>query len=249
MTVEVIDYLIESHICKTETIFDSLKSTLANDDIRVFELFRVNYFHRTRNTIPSLSRLLMSSLERADFLTASLIGQNIYEETGEGDSLNSHIHLLEQCFNQHGSRVFNLPEIKIIDSEEHPLLTTAAKKFILEQNKAYSNSQYSNVLAVSYAQETVANRMLKKILEVFFVPYQHYYSGEEFSDLTEYFNCHINGLEERHALDMRDSLIRNCQNVRQWQEANDQVTSFLNAQLKLWSVINETCTKELAIKL
>lgn len=239
MTDKVIEKQLTKHFedyySKTNIFFDFIEKASKGDIFtEYFKIFRANYFYRTFNTIPCISKLVIAAAKARDYETLADVGKNLFEETGEGDEQKVHSYLLEKSHNIHGEKIFNLPHMSLKGSQNSPLILDEAKYLRKIQNNFYESDDYHVVLAISYAQETVATHMLKRILECFFVPFSSSYSFLDFEFITRYFTCHITGLEQRHSEDAKQALFKNCKTSFDWEQSLSCISRFLEAQANLW---------------
>lgn len=199
-----------------------------------FHVYRDNYLFRTFNTIPSLSCVLIKAAYHCDFATLASVGRNLYEETGEGISKQSHSFLLDQSHNIHGELVFSLDSLSLKDIHQSSLILDETYYFADEQKKLYTSSHYGEVLGVMFGQEMAAESMLRTFYQTLFLPYTKYYSGSKFEDVQAYFLCHLNGTEERHGQDAREAAFHFCQTEQDIDIVLKAANAFLEIQAKLW---------------
>jgi hypothetical protein len=218
---------------------------------RQFELYRTNFFCRTKETIPSVARVIIAAANNQDTKTLASAGRNIFEETGEGNHSLAHSHLLEHSHNIHGRTVFGLGGFRLRESSGSQLLVPACHDFIAEQRALYTDPSYATVLGTGFAHEFAADPMLSGFFKGFFLPYKGYYAGDTFSQVSKYFDVHLGGVEERHAQDAREALMRACKIVDDLRAVKKGAFGFLDIQATLWDgllvAIEKAHNKEEAI--
>ncbi|MCA0458775.1 MAG: hypothetical protein LCI00_32785 [Chloroflexi bacterium] len=200
-----------------------------------FAIYRDNFFYRTINTIPSITKVLLAAAYHEDIETLADAGKNLFDETGSGNHSMVHSSLLVTSHNVHAKKVFGLKPISLIDAQTSIHILDVAKAFCEKQRMLYENSSYPIVLAASYAQETAATSMLTTFYEHFFCSYKGFYSQKEFETLTIYFSCHINGVEKDHAEKAQRALLRACNTKSDIEFVLWSVNTFLRAQSDLWN--------------
>ncbi|MCE3254726.1 MAG: hypothetical protein K0R25_220 [Rickettsiaceae bacterium] len=208
---------------------------------RQFEIFRANFFFRTNLTIVGLMKFALKAKHAEDLQTVSETMQNLGDETGHGNFMESHIKLLLDSYNQHGKRIFGLPTISSIKSVKHSEnLVPEALDYARSKKKAFSRS-YPYLAGNIWAHELAADDMLKRFKNAFFTPYEGHYSPDEYESLIKYFTLHSDeskadgNVEERHGQMAKDSAIRACkENLKNLSKVRDGGLEFLEAQSKLW---------------
>lgn len=199
-----------------------------------FRLYRDNFFFRTANTTAVVAKVVVAAARHADTPTLASAGKNLYEETGEGNASRAHLGLLERSHNVHGARVFGQAPLPVIEAHRSPVLLGEARAFREIQERLYTSPNYPTVLGASCAQESVANAMLQRFQDAFFLPYQGVYTEDEFTGLVEYFAAHINGVEEEHGAEAHAAMERVCHCRDDVEYAMQGVNGFLDAQANLW---------------
>jgi hypothetical protein len=231
---------------KSAGLFDYLRSRSEGgfDSIQ-FACYRANYFYRTYGTIPSICLLVKAAAEQEDEYTLKNAGQNLKEELGLiKDGKKSHAALLRFSHNTHGERVFKIPPISLQDSFNSSYILSATQLFRKIQQELYSSHNYIEILAASYAQEEAATEMLNIFLNSFFKPYAFHYRDEnEFSEIIEYFTCHLDGLEERHAENAKRCLFGRCNCMNDQGIAIKAIERMLNAQSNMWNELENGLKK------
>lgn len=199
-----------------------------------FEVYRDNYFFRTYQTVVCVAKVVMSAALNADYTTLSSSGKNCYEETGSGVPKKTHPELLLNSHNIHAVRIFGINKISLIDSLQSPNILDKTRAFTKSQMSLYDSKNHIEVLAANYAQEEAATQMLKTFLDCFFEPYRHQYPRKEYEEITEYFTCHLDGLEERHADDAKYCLFQRCKSSDDIGTAVSSISKILSAQGEMW---------------
>jgi len=234
----VVQKQFEIYRDNSSMLFDYLATGVENGFESIqFSFYRANYFYRTYATIPSICILLKAAAEREDEHTLRSAGQNLQEELGliEGNK-KSHAELLRFSHNTHGERVFNLPSISLRDSLNSDFILPTTKTFKKVQHNLYTSRNYIEILAANYAQEAAAVEMLNNFLNAFFKPYSGFYqSKQEFLDIIEYFTCHLDGLEQRHAEDAKRNLFKQCKSTNDVRIAVLALKKMLSAQSNMWN--------------
>ena len=184
----------------------------------------------------------MSAALHGDYITLYSAGKNCFEETGSGIKKKTHPELLLYSHNKHAERVFGIEKISLIDSLKSPNVLVETKAFTKTQLSLYDSSNHIEVLAASYAQEEAATAMLQGFLNCFFEPYRHLYPKRDFEEITEYFTCHLNGLEERHADEAKSCLFQRCKSSSDTEIAITSISKILTAQSKMWIALQKNLT-------
>ncbi|KAB2879747.1 hypothetical protein F9K33_07895 [bacterium] len=204
-----------------------------------FQIYRDNYFYRTFRTIPSVCLIVKSAAENEDEAVMKSAGQNLMEELGLINGTTSHSAHLRHSHNIHSERVFKLSPISLRESLSSELVLEKTKEFSRQQAELYASDNYLVVLATNYAQEEVATDMLKSFLSAWFRPYKFLYSLQEYDEVEEYFRCHIDGLEERHAEDAKNSVIKQIKTSQDMNIALTSIRDILVAQSNMWVSLYE----------
>jgi len=230
---------------RSSYLFDYLKSQAeAGFSKNQFLIYRDNYFYRTISTIPCVSLVVKAAAENEDEATLKSAGQNLSEELGiDSKSSKSHAELLRYSHNTHGEKAFNAAPITLKDSLQSNHVFAATRKFKQIQLSLYTSSDYVEVLAASYAQEEVATEMLSVFYQTFFESRKDIYSTKkEFDLVAEYFTCHLNGLEVRHAEDAKYCLFTHCNSSTKKDIAIHAMSQILHAQSEIWIVLKDKLT-------
>lgn len=234
-TFEEIEPYIKSHRAINHPLFPYLKECAKEGFTpKQYQIYRDNYLFRTFYTIPSVALLTLSAALNLDMETLASAGKNLYEETGCGDYLKTHSALLQVSHNTHAKVVFGLEPISLKDATRSDLITSEARYFVQNEMKLYKNDEYGVVIGAGYAHETAANSMLINFYESFFACYKGYYTEEAFNNLVEYFQVHINGLEENHANDAKRAAKKTCSSQLGLNAVIQGAYSFLDGQAYLW---------------
>lgn len=220
---------------KSQPFFDYL-ATYAQRGFTAeqFLIYRDNFFFRTLSTIPSIAKLMIAAAYNGDYATIADAGKNLFDESGLGNADRVHSALLEHSHNFHGEKMFNLPPIKLIDVKDSKHLVNQVQQYRKVQTSLYESEKYALILAVSFAQETVASSMLRNFYESLFVPYKNAYTDTEFESIALYFLAHIQGVEQRHAEDAKQAVLRECSDLHTVNLCVQGMLEFLNAQSDLW---------------
>jgi pyrroloquinoline quinone (PQQ) biosynthesis protein C len=197
-------------------------------------LFRDNYFYRTMQTAICVAKVVEAALKNADYLTAQSAVRNLVEELGSNKPNKTHPELLMYSHNEHFNKCFGVNRISLIESLSSPNILDETKNFTKIQLSLYESSNYIEVLAANYAQEEAATKMLDTFYNTLFVPFRNKYSKKEFKELTAYFTCHLDGLEERHADDAKNCLFNQCKSVSDVEIAINAISKILKAQSQIW---------------
>lgn len=226
---------IERYRQRSRVLFDYLaQRSKVGFTAAQFSLYRDNYFYRTYRTVPCIAKVVESASKAADYITLSSAASNLFEESGSGQAQKSHPELLLYSHNQHAERVFQLPPTTLIASLDSSHILPEAREFTNVQSSLYYSFNHIEVLGANYAQEEAATEMLTSFMSAFFEPYQSYYNNGDFKNLIEYFICHIDGLEERHADDARNCLLQWCKTEKDLEIAINSINKILSAQSNLW---------------
>lgn len=204
-----------------------------------FLLYRDNYFFRTYETIECVAKVIISAKRHEDFITLRSAGNNCYEESGSNTYRKSHLELLLYSHNRHSERIFGIQYISLRDSLGSPHILEETKAFRKSQIALYESSNHVEVLAANYAQEAAATTMLTVFMKSFFEPYKNYYSNKEYQEITEYFHCHLEGLEERHADEAKYCLFQQCYTPEDIEIAIASISTILTAQSNMWVALKE----------
>jgi hypothetical protein len=199
-----------------------------------FDMHRANYFCRTRETIPSVARVVVAAAQNNDAQTLASAGKNLYEETGEGNHSLAHSLLLERSHNIHGAHIFGLPPLSLKESPHSTLLIPEVHEFVAKQTKLYTSPSYATVLGTGFAHEYAADAMLTQFYRSLFLPYKNHYNNGLFDAVAKYFLVHIGGVEERHAQDAKEALLRACKVGKDLDAVREGAFGFLDIQAKLW---------------
>lgn len=230
---------IKSHKAINHALFDYLKRRARTKDFSAafFNIYRVNYFTRTQGIASAISEILKAAVEEADYLTISLVGMNLFEETGEGDPKKTHLMLLEKSHNKHGELIFGLPPIpvKMARYSEHAL--KSFQHFPEDRMHLYSNNSYFFRLGVMLADETAAVPMISGFYKSLFEPYKDDYAEEDLQGMTRYFSDHLSGVEQRHGDDMLSSVQGNCKTNSDIDEVMYGAECFFKMQSNLWDAL------------
>jgi pyrroloquinoline quinone (PQQ) biosynthesis protein C len=225
----------EKYESRSAIFFDYLKEqSKVGFTKEQFEVYRDNYFSRTYQTIICVAKVVISAALNEDYITLNSAGKNCFEETGSGIKGKTHPELLLYSHNKHAATVFGLGNISFTDSLKSPNVLDATKTFTKTQLSLYSSLNHIEVLAANYAQEEAATKMLRTFMTCFFEPYRHLYPESEYEDVTEYFTCHLNGLEERHADEAKFCLLQQCNTSNDEEMALASISKMLKAQSDMW---------------
>ena len=236
---QILEVNLVNYKKKTSNFFNYLyNQSKVGFTARQFLIYRDNYFYRTYNTIPSVAKVVVAAYKNLDSETIKSGEKNLADETGGKTPTNAHSTLLYNSHNHHAKYVFDIPPISLEDSYNSPYVLEETKLFQKIQNSLYESNYYCKVLAVSLAQESAAHSMIKSFYETFFIPYKAKYSESKFIQISNYFNCHIQGLEEEHSKEAFSALVRNCKNVKDIHHSKLSIIHFLNAQAKMWNALH-----------
>ncbi|PZO43939.1 MAG: hypothetical protein DCF17_05230 [Shackletoniella antarctica] len=231
---------IESHKAIIHPLFEWLNEQSIDrfSDAILFDIYRTNYFTRTQGITSAISEILKAAIEESDSLTIALVGMNIFEETGEGDSKNTHLMMLQDSHNQHGEFIFNLAPIpiKLARHNDHTLNHTlkSFRNFPENRMHLYSNTSYLFKLGVMLADETAAVPMIEGFYKAFFKPYEKLYTKKDFQSMSQYFSSHLSGVEQRHGSDILQAVDNNFKSISDLDEVMYGIESFFRIQSDIW---------------
>jgi hypothetical protein len=208
-----------------------------------FLLYRDNYFFRTYRTVPCISQLAESASLNGDYFTLQRAASNLFEESGANVTGKSHPELLMFSHNTHAAKIFDIGKLNLIDSLSSTHILPETRQFTQTQLALYHSLNHMEVLGANYAQEEAATDMLNLFLSAFFAPYQSFYEEKEYQTLIEYFTCHVDGLEERHADEAKECLLQWCKQKHDVQIAVAAVSRILEAQSNLWLSLKKSLSR------
>ncbi len=235
-----IQQAIASYETKSNVLFQYLEEKSKAGWTKLqFLLYRDNYFFRTYETIECVAKVIISAKRHEDFITLRSAGNNCYEESGSNIDRKSHPELLLYSHNRHSERIFGIQGISLRDSLNSPNVLAETKELRKIQYALYESLNHIEVLAANYAQEAAATAMLAIFMKSFFEPYRSYYSNKEYREITEYFHCHLDGLEERHADEAKYCLFQQCKTFKDIETAIATINKLLAAQSTMWIALKE----------
>lgn len=227
---------LESHKAIIHPLFDWLNEQSIDrfSDAILFDIYRSNYFTRTQGIASAISEILKAAIEESDSLTIALVGMNIFEETGEGNSKNTHLMMLQNSHNEHGEFIFKLAPIPIKLARYNDHTLKSFRHFPGNRMHLYSNTSYLFKLGVMLADETSAVPMIEGFYKAFFKPYEQLYIKKDFQNMARYFSSHLSGVEQRHGSDILQAVSNNCKSMSDLDEVMYGVESFFNIQSNIW---------------
>ncbi len=202
-----------------------------------FEVFRDNYFYRTRTTVEGVARAALSAAVNNDRFALCCLAQNLNDESGRGAVTMNHQQLMEEAFNFHGRLVFGVDPISVQQAESSSRVLSQSREYRRVHRRLLSSDNHVEVLAASYAQEQAANGMLSLFQKTFFVPYRGYYQESQFAPTMRYFSEHLDGVEEKHGEMAWLSLMPHLDTTSKRSLAMKAVETFLTAQANLWDAL------------
>lgn len=242
--IKVYEEILKNHQAIKSPFFDYLKnSTKTGVTPLQYRLYRDNYMYRTSQTIISVANTVIAAAKNQDMETLATAGQNLYEESGMGIGLNSHLRLLSISHNLHGQSVFNLDPIDLKDVSLSPYILPETRNFIKVAEKLYTHKNYLTVLGASYAQENAAVYMINDFYQSLFLPYKNFYDELEFYKISQYFHDHLCGVEENHAYNASLSIEKNCKTEKDVEQGVKGCIEFLEVQSQLWNSLHQAMKK------
>lgn len=209
------------------------------------QLFRDNFMYRTEGTVTSVVYALAAALKNGDYRSAAAIGQNTFEETGEGDYKKLHLSFLNDSFEMLSEVVFGIAPLLAKDSRNSSLILPSVAHFRDLQYKVVTEGAFPEVIGRLYAHEREADDMLKVVEEAFFKPYAGHFDPEVYkTKVMPYFLAHSDEehgsfVEERHAKDAEDAALRAIASdpVKGEKEFAKGATEFSESQKAMWEAI------------
>lgn len=199
-----------------------------------FIILRDNYCFRTIHTAANLALMLNQALKEHDFLTASLLGQNLFEETGEGNSEKSHVIYMLNLFNTLSSEFFNVDTLEIGSLRKSQYITQSTLLYANKMTSMYqSDTEYRTKLGVVLAHENTAPTMLYALKEIL-APFITTLNEEHQIMCFNYFNCHLDGIEHKHGSDMLKCAANVCKNETNFMDVIKGVGFFHTYQGEMW---------------
>lgn len=196
---------------------------------------------RTLNTIPLIANVVKAAAINRDIENLALAGKNLWEETGKGNESNVHINLLINAYSVHADHIFGLEPVNLPELANTPEIIPETHEFLDTQNSLYTHPSYNIVIGANYAQESTASGMLKHFYNSFFKSYiNHYNDSKIFSNISEYFNEHLDGTEEEHAANAERIVEKRCCDKKNLPEILYGINGFLEAQSQLWDGLHRT---------
>lgn len=218
-------------------------ATFLNDRIQSgfnpvqFEIFRDNYFYRTKTTVEGVARAALSAAVNNDRYALCCLAQNLNDESGRGAVTMNHQQLMEEAFNFHGRLVFGVDPSSVQQAESSSRILSQSREYRSVHRRLLSSDNHVEVLAASYAQEQAANGMLSLFHKVFFVSYRGYYLDSQYAPTMRYFSEHLDGVEEKHGEMAWLSLMPHLDSVSKRSLAMKAVETFLTIQANLWDAL------------
>lgn len=204
-----------------------------------FSIFSVNYLYRTTTTAASVARVVVAALSQSppDVTSArEVVLKNLLDELGGPSQTDAHSILLFNVFNYVGKICFDLPEFTHATVASSAEILDEARIFRRLQMTAYTHNSYSHILGASAAQEMAASRMLMSIRESLLSQVKRSaVAAEAMREPFRYFDLHLDGTEQRHALIGLDTAQRNVRTPQQVADFQAGAHAFLEAQAKLWT--------------
>lgn len=230
-----------AHPANNHPFFDYLENqSQTGFNAQQFNIYRTNYFNRTKQTIASVAHHIIAATYAGDMQSLSQIGINIFDELGKGNNDKVHIKLLLDSHNKHGEKIFGLSPEDFKTVAKSPLLLPEAKDYSKAKYQIYKKS-YPYIAGNMLAHEIAADGMLKKFRNNIFDCYKGYYTPEEYDKVVEYFQVHSDevedglSVEQKHAELAKESAINACENnINNIVEIREGGMIFLNSQSKLW---------------
>jgi pyrroloquinoline quinone (PQQ) biosynthesis protein C len=227
---------ISNHIAINHPLFSYLNNDLRQGfSKKQFKVYWYNYLLRTLNTIPSVANVVKAAALNRDMENLALAGKNLWEETGKGNEFDVHINLLINAHNVHAYKVFQLNPVDLVNLKYAEEIIPETHEFLKIQNYLYTSSSYNVVVGANYAQESAASSMLSHFYNAFFKKYEnHYQNTQSFTNITKYFDEHLDGTEEQHALNAEKIVQKRYNDRKNISEISYGVDKFLKAQSQLW---------------
>ncbi len=236
--------VLKNHSAIKNPLFDYLKDSARDGFTPLqYRLYRDNYIYRTCQTVISVAHTTIAAAKNKDMETLATAGKNLYEESGMGVFLNSHLQLLSTSHNLHGDYIFGLAPIDLKDVFLSPYILPETKNFIAVAERLYTHENYPTVLGASYAQESAAVHMINDFYQSLFLPYKGHYNKFDFQRVDQYFADHLNGMEENHAHNASVAIEQNSQTSKELAQALEGVIGFLDAQSQLWTALHKAMQK------
>ncbi|MBM5782853.1 MAG: hypothetical protein FJ368_05480 [Pelagibacterales bacterium] len=232
----------QSHKALKHKFFDFLEAQSKEGfTSKQFEIYRDNFFRRTELEIPSVARFIEKAALSGDSQAVADTIRNLNDEGGYGDVNKMHSNLLAKSHNVHGMRVFNLnPIYPISEAGKSENLVPEVEEYRKAKQQAFEQ-EYPFVAGNTWAHELAADNMLDNFRKAFFVPYQGYYTPEEYKKVTEFFTAHkddsVEGgdVEAQHERMARYAAERACkESLKNISSVRKGGLNFLDHQARLW---------------
>jgi len=92
-------------------------------------------------------------------------------------------------------------------------------------------------------QELAAEPMLQSLYQSLFAPYEQFYTQNDYLRIRQYFDCHLDGTEERHALDTYQIAVHLSESQKNADLVMEGALRFLNLQAALWDDLYDLLKK------
>lgn len=223
---------LENHRVYQNPYFELLRHSKWTKD--TYELHRANFFYRTELTVKTIAHVCARSAEQEDQRTLILFSYILNEECGNGDLNLCHAVLMERAHNLFGQAVFGLDPLLVTESKNSPLIIEGTDRYRKRMSELCSSS-YQRMLGVTMALESHAEKMLGHCRTAFRAYAERFERSVFVNQIEVYFNNHLNeGVEQRHADDARNCVIRNCRSPEDFAEIAYGAREALEVQLVMW---------------
>jgi len=204
------------------------------------EIVLANFFARTINTAGVVCDVIRALIDPIRIIKDPIYAkaiinnlENLHDELGNGIDKKPHPLLMAEWINKLleklGSK--NIP----IEDNYHKFITDETKDFCRMQKALYTNPSLYTVLAASFAQETIADYMMKQLHEGYVKNYRDLFiNQEEFDSTNVYFTAHVNGTEEHHGELIYDLITLVCKNQADLQQVRETYEQFEQITINFW---------------
>jgi hypothetical protein len=223
---------LEEHRVYSNSYFDMLQSSQWTGD--TYSLHRANFFYRTELTVKAIAHVCARAAQEDDVPTLILFSYILNEECGNGEHDRCHAVLMERAHNTFASVAFGLDPLHVTAAKESPLVVEGTNRYRRRMTELGSGS-YACLLGVALALESHAEKMLTHCRTAFRAHAERFERSAFVREVEIYFNVHLDaGVEQRHAMDARDCVRRNCRTAQDFADVARGARGTLEAQLDMW---------------
>jgi pyrroloquinoline quinone (PQQ) biosynthesis protein C len=201
-------------------------------DLRQFETFASNYFHRVHATTDRVA-IAMGSIP--DWESKIELLHNLSDELGHGVSENVHVGVLMRWMESLWEKLGGEGELRRRESFSNPLQSTTNFVRLTADMCRKGAPEAAGALL---AQEWHGYTQIAQLFEGF-LNYRHLYRSEEFHDASEYFYVHLGRAEKEHRKQSTKIAIRNCTNDEDFKRISEAFNCYLNLLLEFWDGIEQ----------